>query len=99
MRRRVQEKPPVYRTPEELSDQVYQTFYELVHRAKLIEGTVIFAQRMIREEAFDRRELLAIRAILTDEAPEAEVSAEILGGSATLDWINSILAGRIQANA
>jgi len=91
-KKRIQEKPPVFRTPEEISDIVYRNFNSLAHQQKLTEGTAVFANRMIREESFNKDELRAVAAIITDEAPEAEVSAEILGGEETLAWIEEILA-------
>lgn len=94
---RFQEKPPVFRTPEILSDLVYRNFNELAHRAKLSEGTAIWANRMIREESFNKDELRAIKAIITDESPEAEVSAQILGSDTMLEWIEEVLSGRVTA--
>ena len=90
-KKRIQEKPPVYRTPEALSDFVYQNFNSLAHRQKLTEGTAILANRMIREESFSRDELLAIRAIIKGDEETAELSGEILGGDETLAWIEEIL--------
>jgi hypothetical protein len=89
----LQSTDPVYRTPVDLSDLVYQTFNSLAHRAKLVDGTAVFASRLIREESLTREELRTLKAIITDESPESEVSSEILGGQETLDWINSILSG------
>jgi hypothetical protein len=91
-----QSTEPVYRTPVELSDLVYQTFNSLAHRAKLIDGTSVFANRLIREESLTREELRTLKAIITDESPEAEVSSEILGGQETLDWIESVLNPRAE---
>lgn len=93
-KRRTPEKPPVYRTPEALSDFVYQNFNSLAHRQKLTEGTAIYANRMCREESFTRDELLAIRAIIKGDEETAPLSGEVLGGDETLDWIESILEGR-----
>jgi hypothetical protein len=89
--RQDQEKPEVFRTPGRISDTVYEAFNTLAHKAKLVEGTAVYASRMIREESFTRDQLLEIRDIMTLEAPETEISAEILGGPQTLKWIASVL--------
>src|ERR1700747_1227633 len=88
---RRQEKPPENRVPEHLSDLIYRSFNEMAHRSRLTEGTAVFANRMIREESFNREELLAIRAIINGDEPTAELSGEILGGDNTLIWIERIL--------
>jgi hypothetical protein len=91
-KKRIEGKPPVYRTPEPLSDLVYLSYNQLVHRASLSDGCAVFASRMIREEAFSQEELIELRRIMTDEtADTTEVSREILAGEATLDWIESVL--------
>jgi hypothetical protein len=93
------QKTPVFRVPREISDTVYEAFNTLAHRARLAEGTAVFANRMIREESFNREELLAIKAIINGDEEAAGLSGEILGSGATLEWIEAVLAGRIQANA
>jgi hypothetical protein len=90
-KKRILEKPPAYRTPEEISDLVYQNFYSLAHGQKLTDGTSVLASRLIREESFGREELLAIKAIIKGDEPTAELSGEILGGDDTLAWIESVL--------
>jgi hypothetical protein len=91
-KRRIQEKPPVYRTPEGISDLVYRNFNTLAHERKLTEGTAIYANRMCREESFTMDELSELKGIMTDEeAPTTEISREILGGRETLSWIDSII--------
>jgi hypothetical protein len=91
-KKKFKEIEPVYRTPEQLSDLVYLSYNQLVHRASLSDGCPVFASRMIREEHFTVDELLELRRIMTDEeAPTTEISREILGGRETLSWIDSII--------
>jgi hypothetical protein len=85
------EKKEVFRTPLKISDIVYEAFNTMAHKAKLAEGTAIYASRMIRGESLTREELQQLRDIMVSGAPETEISAEILGGRATISWINSIL--------
>src|SRR5258708_40156844 len=82
---------PVYRTPWQVSEEAYQAFNQLAHRARLSEGTSVFAHRLIREESFNKEELRELRDLMTDEAPETELSAQILGGKQTLAWLDSVL--------
>jgi hypothetical protein len=51
------DKPEVFRTPRKISDTVYEAFNALAHKAKLTEGTAVFASRMCREESFTWDEL------------------------------------------
>jgi hypothetical protein len=90
-KRQLIEKPEVFRTPWQISDFVYEAFNGLAHRAKLTPGTAVYANRMCREESFTRSELIELKQIMTAEAPETEISAEILGRRDTLSWIDSIL--------
>jgi hypothetical protein len=87
-----QEKPEVYRCPRKISDIAYEAFAQLAHKAKLTEGTSVYAHRLIREEALTLEDLLELKAIMTDgENPTTEISAQILGGRYTLAWIESVL--------
>src|ERR1700693_3893379 len=93
-----QEKPEVYRTPWRVSEETYQAFNQLAHKAKLTEGTAVFAHRLIREEALTRDAILELRAIMTDmENPTTEISAQVLGGTVTLKWVESVLKGETKA--
>ena len=95
-----QEKPEVFRTPEKLSDLVYEQFNTLAHKSRLVEGTPTWANRMCRMEAFTREELLELRDLMTDrEKPETEISRRILGGTDTLSWIDSVLNPGSKAKA
>ena len=93
--RKLRDKEPVFRTPEQLSDLAYQNFNEKAHRAKLTPGTAVFANRLCREESFTKEELLELKAIINGDEETAELSAYILGGEETLAWIEGILKGEI----
>jgi hypothetical protein len=89
------QKPPVFRTPREISDIVYEASNTLAHKAKLTPGTAVYANRMIREEAFTREELIELRDIMALDAPETEVSKEVLGGRDMLRWVEGIFESRL----
>jgi hypothetical protein len=63
----------------------------LAHREKLSDGTAVYANRMIREEASTKDELLEIKAIMKGDEPTAELSRQILGDKNTLRWLEGIL--------
>jgi len=91
-------KPILFRASEEISDAVYLSFNNLAHRARLADGTSVWASRIIRMESFTRDELMEIERLINSEGRDSP-TGQVLSAEATLAWIRESLRPTGKATA
>lgn len=88
----------LYRCPADLADEVHKTFAALTARGNVFQASkacVNYVHRLVRREHFSADALREISGLITAEGVDS-TTARILGGSATIKWIQirtSLLLG------